>query len=185
MISRFINFIEEMLLAALLAAMVVLSFVQVVLRYGFNIGITWALEAITYMFAWMVLLGMSYCVKTGSHLGVDVFVKSLPARGYWTASVLGGLLCMLYASILLVGAWTYVDRMYLVGVEAESFAVPKWLILTALPIGFALLIFRFGQATWRVYIGRQAGLGLTDEVNESLELVHADAPPKQEDKSPK
>jgi len=36
--------------------------VQVVLRYVFNGGFTWALEATTYLFGWMVLIGMSYGV---------------------------------------------------------------------------------------------------------------------------
>ena len=50
---------EESLIALILGVMTVLTFIQVVLRYGFNSGFIWALEADFYLFAWMVLLGIS------------------------------------------------------------------------------------------------------------------------------
>lgn len=173
-IGRAANLLEEGLMAFLLTAMVLLSFVQVVLRYFFAIGIPWALEAVTYMFAWMVLLGMSYGVKVGAHLGVDIFVKALPGRGYRIASVIGGIICIVYAAVLLIGSWNYVSRIYLLGVETEDLPIQKWIVLSALPIGFALLAFRFAQALWRIARGEQEGLGLADETEENLDLFHAD-----------
>jgi C4-dicarboxylate transporter DctQ subunit len=166
--------LEEGLMAFLLAAMSILSFVQVILRYFFAIGMPWALEVITYMFAWMVLLGMSYCVKTGSHLGIDLAVKALPARGYRIAGVIGALACLIYSAILLYGSWNYVSRMYGLGVEAEDIPVQKWVILSALPIGFALLFFRFGQVLVGIVKGDRLGLGLADEVKDNLDLFKDD-----------
>jgi C4-dicarboxylate transporter DctQ subunit len=49
---RFINRLEEVLIAVLFAGMTVLTFIQVVLRYVFNSGLLRALEATTYMFGW-------------------------------------------------------------------------------------------------------------------------------------
>ena len=54
-----INHLEEGVLATLLAFMTVLTFLQVVLRYAFNSGLVWSLEATTYSFAALVLFGMS------------------------------------------------------------------------------------------------------------------------------
>ena len=47
--------LEEGLIALLLAAMTLLTFAQVVLRYGFNSGFVWALETTTYLFGWLIL----------------------------------------------------------------------------------------------------------------------------------
>ena len=66
-----VNKLEEGLLAFLLALMTILTFVQVVLRYAFNTGMVWSLEATTYAFAALVLIGMSYCVRTKTHIAVD------------------------------------------------------------------------------------------------------------------
>lgn len=163
--------LEEGIIAFLLAAMTLLTFVQVVLRYVFNSGFVWALEATTYMFGWLVLFGMSYGVKVGSHIGVDMVVKLLPPRGQRAVGILAGLLCMLYASIILYGGIEYVQKMYQLGVEAEDIPIDRWLLLVILPIGFALLLLRLGQATWRILTGRQASFRLADEAREAIDQL--------------
>ena len=57
--SRAVDEIEETFIAILLAAMVTITFINVVLRYGFNSGLIWGLELVTYLFAWLVLFGVS------------------------------------------------------------------------------------------------------------------------------
>ena len=39
--------------------MVVVTFINVVLRYGFNTGLIWGLELVSFLFAWLVLLLLS------------------------------------------------------------------------------------------------------------------------------
>ena len=174
MIAKFIGRLEEALIGLLLATMTLLTFVQVVLRYVFNSGFTWALEATTYMFGWMVLLTISYGVKAGSHIGVDVIVKLLPATGQRIAGIVAGCLSVAYATILLVGSYNYVDTMHTLGVEAEDLPIERWILLLALPIGFILLLWRMVEITWRNITGRQAGLKLADEAKEAIEQFHSD-----------
>src|SRR3546814_15227267 len=81
MIEKSMNRLEEGLMILLLAAMTLLTFSQVVLRYVFNSGWGWALEATTYMFGWLVLVGISYGIKVGFHIGIDAVVNLLPKRG--------------------------------------------------------------------------------------------------------
>ena len=73
-----IDRLEEWLLAALLAFMTVLTFAQVVMRYVFNTGWVWSLEATTYSFGALVLIGMSYGVRTRAHIAADLFTRKLP-----------------------------------------------------------------------------------------------------------
>ena len=49
-LSRCINEIEETAIAILLGLMTLITFVNVVLRYGFNTGLIWGLEATTFLF---------------------------------------------------------------------------------------------------------------------------------------
>ena len=67
-LSRIIDEIEETIIAIILAMMVIITFINVVLRYGFNSGLIWGLEMVTFLFAWLVLLGISYGVKKKLHL---------------------------------------------------------------------------------------------------------------------
>jgi len=173
--ARIMNQLEEGVIAFLLAAMTLLTFVQVVLRYVFNSGFVWALEATTYMFAWLVLFGMSYGIKVGSHIGVDVLVKLLPTAGQRLVGILAGCLCMIYAAIVLYGGYEYVDKMILLGVEAEDLPIQRWILIIILPIGFALLLLRLAQATWRIVSGRATGFRLADEAREAIHQLHLDA----------
>mgnify|MGYP000011608025 CR=1 FL=1 len=74
----FTDRIEETLMAGILGVMTLITFANVVMRYGFNQNILWALELTVFLFGWLVLLGASYAVKKGAHLGVDVVIKILP-----------------------------------------------------------------------------------------------------------
>lgn len=172
MLDRWTRWLEEGVLAFLLAVMTILTFVQVVLRYVFNSGFTWALEANTYLFGWMVLLGISYGVKVGSHIGVDVLVQKLPDRARRAVGVIAALLCMAYAVLLLIGSWHYVDTMHTLGVEAEDLPIERWLLLLALPLGFVLLLLRLVEVAWRILTGRQGGFHLADEARETIEQFH-------------
>ena len=80
--AGFINSLEETLIALLLGLMTIITFANVVARFVFNSNILWALELTVFLFAWLVLLGASYAVKTHAHLGVDAIVNTLaaPAR---------------------------------------------------------------------------------------------------------
>jgi C4-dicarboxylate transporter DctQ subunit len=173
--ARIVAKLEEGVIAFLLAAMTILTFVQVVLRYGFNSGLFWALEATTYMFGWLVLFGMSYGVKVGSHIGVDVLVKLLPKAGQRAVGVAAGLLCMLYAAIVFYGGYVYAEKMHTLGVEAEDLPIQRWLLIIILPIGFGLLFLRLAQTTWRIVTGRQTGLRLADEAREAIEQLRPEA----------
>src|SRR5512134_1170991 len=69
--------LEEIFMIVALTFMTVLTVVQVVLRYGFGTGLVWSLEATTYTFAWLVLIGMSYGVRTEAHIAVDLVTSRL------------------------------------------------------------------------------------------------------------
>lgn len=106
-LGRAIHSFEETAIAVLLGLMTLLTFVNVVLRYFFSTSIIWVQEATLILFAWLVLFGMSYAVKTTSHLGVDAVIGFLPRRGQKVMALVAAALCLLYAVFLMKGAWDY------------------------------------------------------------------------------
>jgi TRAP-type transport system small permease protein len=93
------------LIALCLAVMVVLVFGNVVLRYGFNLGITVSEELSRWLFVWMIFLGAIIAMREHGHLGVDSLVIRLPPWGKKACLVTSQLL-MLYATwLLLDGSW--------------------------------------------------------------------------------
>ena len=159
--------LEEGLIAFLLAVMTLISFSQVVARYVFNYSFVWALELVTFLFAWMIFLGMSYGVRVGSHIGVDALVKVLKPRAAQIVGAVAALLCIVYAVIVFIGGWVYVGKMYEIGILAQDIPIPQWVPRLILPIGFGLLAIRFAEVLYRIVTGKGARL-LGDEAADAL-----------------
>ena len=92
-------------IAICLAAMVVLVFGNVVLRYAFNSGIAMSEELSRWLLVWLTFLGAIVALRQHAHLGVDTLVRALPPAGKFVCLVSSYML-MLYADWLLtLGSW--------------------------------------------------------------------------------
>ena len=131
---------------AALAFMTLLTFVQVVLRYGFGTGFVWSLEATTYAFAWLVLVGMSYGVRTGAHIAVDLLTSHLSprlARIVASAALACGLV---YCTLMIYGSGMFLERLVTLGNNARDIPLPRWALTGIMPIAFGMLALRLVQA---------------------------------------
>ena len=106
-LGRLVHEIEETAIALILGLMTIITFINVVLRYGFNTGLIWGLEATSFLFAWLVLFGVSYAVKVTAHLGVDAIINLFDRPVRRVFGFLAAAVCIAYAFLLLKGAWDY------------------------------------------------------------------------------
>ncbi|SFU13253.1 TRAP transporter small permease [Sedimentitalea nanhaiensis] len=107
MLGRVVNEFEESAIALILGLMTIITFINVILRYGFNTGLIWGLEATSFLFAWLVLFGVSYAVKVTAHLGVDAVVNLLSPSTRKVLALFAAIVCVLYAGLVMKGAWDY------------------------------------------------------------------------------
>jgi len=75
---KFLNGILNSITVLVFSIMVILVFLNVVLRYGFDSGLTWSEEIARFGFVWIVFLGAVIALKDKSHLGVDLLTAKLP-----------------------------------------------------------------------------------------------------------
>lgn len=157
-------------IALLLAAMVVLVFGNVVLRYGFNSGIAISEELSRWLFVWSVFLGAIVGLREHAHLGVDSLVKALPPIGRKICYGLSHAL-MLYASVLLTeGSW---KQMIL---NADTTAPASGLSVGIFyAAGFVFGVSASLIIAWELYLLLTGKLGDDDliAISESEELPHA------------
>ena len=106
-VGHFVHVFEETAIAVILGLMTVITFVNVVLRYGFNTGLIWGLEAVSFLFAWLVLFGVSYAVKVTANLGVDAVINLFDRGPRRILAIIAGVVCVIYAFLVLKGAWDY------------------------------------------------------------------------------
>ena len=167
---KILNALEEWIMSLMLLAMTSLAFMQVVRRYVFNTGFPWTLELTSVCFAIMIFTGISYGVRVGSHIGVDALVKLMPAQARRITAVVVVLLCLIYVVLVLVGSTQYVQTMQMVGIEFEDMPIERWKVLAVMPLGYALVGFRFLQILWNLLTGKSMSLSLADEAADAMKL---------------
>ncbi len=146
-------------MALFLAVMTFLTAIQVILRYVFNSGWVWSLEATTYTFAWLVLLGMAYGVRTRAHIAVELVVGRLQGKAYRWTTYLSLAICLAYSLLMFYGGAIFVIRLFELGNDARDLPVARWMLTIMLPLGFALLTLRFLELGWAFASGSIARLG--------------------------
>ncbi len=93
----------------LILLMVLVTFVVVLLRYGFNLGWVWLQESVTYLHAAVFMLAAAWTWQDDGHVRVDIFYRGRSPRRQAWVNLLGTLLFLVPVCIyLLVIGWDYV-----------------------------------------------------------------------------
>ncbi len=168
---RLLNRTEEAVICLLLTLTTLLVFVDVIMRFGFDSGFMWTQELTLHMSAWFVLFGASYGIKTGSHIGVDAFVKLFPRAGRRFLSAIGCLLALIYCGLILYGSWIYLGKVKRIGIELEDLPIPAWIAHGMLIVGFTFLSIRIAILLWDIITNKADGFRYANEADDSMELV--------------
>ncbi len=99
----------EWALIGLLAGMAAMVFLNVVLRYGFNSGITWSEEMSRYFFVWLTFIGAVLTFAEHGHIGVETLVRRFGRRGRLVCMALSNAIILLCAGVLFWGTWLQHD----------------------------------------------------------------------------
>jgi TRAP-type C4-dicarboxylate transport system permease small subunit len=198
-LDRILDRLEEWIVCILIGAATCITFVAVVHRYGASnsvvlatwakahgigwleiaaeqvyvsltsINLSWAQELATYMFVWMAKFGAALGVRTGIHVGVDVFIKQLSPQDRKPV-ILFALAC----GALFTGIIGTLGAIYVYELDADQTSQelewPSWMIYLCIPLGSYLMCFRFLQVMWRYlrtgYVPHQ-GHGVEFQIEEA------------------
>src|SRR5262245_12260781 len=113
-----------------------------------SLDLSWAQELCIYMFIWMAKFGAAYGVRTGIHVGVDVFVNRLSPEARRPV-ILFSLLCgALFTGVVAAFGAMFVTQMFETGQVSNDLEAPMWFVYLAVPCGSGLMCFRFLQVAW-------------------------------------
>lgn len=97
------------LFAPLTLAMVLVTVVIVVLRYGFDIGFIWMQESVRFMHAFVFLLCAGYTLLHNEHVRVDVLYLKMSERGKAMVDIFGTIAFLIpVCSVIVYFSWHYV-----------------------------------------------------------------------------
>lgn len=117
---------------------------NVLLRYGFNTGSVWSQELEWHLMSPICLFGMSYALRHGEHVRVDVLYASFSQRSKFFVEFVTALLLMAISLIVIKLSWAYVLQSWTIG---EGTANPggisgRYALKALIPVGFALLFLQ-------------------------------------------
>jgi TRAP-type C4-dicarboxylate transport system permease small subunit len=99
----------EWVLIGLLAGMAAMVLLNVVLRYGFNSGLTFSEEMSRYFFVWLTFIGAVLTFGEHGHIGVETFVRRLGRRGRLACMAASNVIVLICAGVMFWGTWLQHD----------------------------------------------------------------------------
>jgi TRAP-type mannitol/chloroaromatic compound transport system permease small subunit len=117
---------------------------NVLLRYGYSLGWIWAQELEWHLMVPICLFGMSYALRHGEHVRVDILFASFTPRMKHAIDVLAALLAMGFSALVVGFSLAYVEQSWSIG---EGTANPggieyRYIVKSLIPIGFFLLFLQ-------------------------------------------
>ena len=162
------------LMVLFLALMVVMVFGNVLMRYGFNSGITLSEELSRWLFVWMTFLGGVVALNERAHLGTDSLISRLPVLGRKICLALSLALMLYVCWLIYQGAWEQVKINWgstsAVMETSMGYFYASGLVFAVLAAPVLLL------QLWRLLSGGMSENELVG-IRESEDVPHGDAHP--------
>lgn len=140
---RIYNSLEEILLIYTLMLMVLVVFLQVVMRYVFNNSLSWSEELVRYLFVWQIWLGASLGVKNNNQIRVEILpkmLKSLKARE--ALELVCNILLVILFIVVLVTGFRNLENSIIRNITSVAMKIPMSWVFASLPIASFVIIIR-------------------------------------------
>ncbi|AFL67831.1 TRAP transporter small permease [Sulfurospirillum barnesii] len=129
---------------------VILAFTNVVLRYFFEMSLTWAGELTNYLFMWSALFGAAYGFKKGVHISVTMLLEKLPPMMAKVILMGAHLFSCLYLGLMAYLGYELTLMMIDFGEMSIDLRIPMWIPHLVLPFAFIGASFRAGEKIFEV-----------------------------------
>lgn len=138
-----INRAEQVLLVFLLSLMILIAFLQIILRNLFSTGLAWGDPLVRNLVLWVGFIGAAIATKEGKHITIDVAQKWKPSLAKTLVEALTHLSSFIISGLLTFGALKFIKNEIQMGGMA-FLGVPSWILEIILPLTLGLMTFRFG-----------------------------------------
>lgn len=137
-----VRYIEVALLTALFLAIVGIGLTQIVLRNFADASLVWADAAMRAGVLWITMLAAALAAGQARHIRIDVLLHRLPERlRAWVQRAL--YLITAGICVLLLKASVDLIQIEVSFGDTAFLGVPRWCVLIIMPLGFAVMAWRF------------------------------------------
>jgi TRAP-type C4-dicarboxylate transport system permease small subunit len=137
--------VEKFFVTLMLSVMILLAFLQILLRNAFSGGISWGDPLVRYLVLWVGFIGASLATKDGKHITIEVFSRWFSGHGRRYLKATSHLVSAFICGLLTFAGWTFVQN------EAQMAGttflnIPAWIPQIIIPVTFAIMALRFASS---------------------------------------
>ena len=147
-ISKWIDTLNEYVgrgVAWVTALLVVIIFVDVIMRYTFNTSFVFVQELEWHLFGFIFLIGAGYTLLHDGHVRVDIIYQRLGSRGRAWVNFIGVLIFLIPGCWMVIStSWKFVMNSFaLLEGSPDPGGIPlRFIIKGCIPVGFVLLLLQ-------------------------------------------
>ncbi|GHV38131.1 hypothetical protein FACS1894187_16460 [Synergistales bacterium] len=156
--KKLLDRFEENFLIGGLWALLIMVFIQVLLRYFFRITWNWIEEVARFLFLWMVWIGAGYATKCRAHLRIEAFISKVSPGARKGFGFVSDVIWIAFAAFL---AWTGAQLTWMLlwrNQLSPVMQIPMAYAYASVPVGVGLMLLHLIEQFWGTYISRKRGV---------------------------
>ena len=134
--------LERWALLVFYSMLVITMAIEVLRREVFAYSSVWGEEIVRYAFIYLVWIGAAAAVRERAHIRIDVIFEACSMRVKALLYLFGDLVMLAVACFALYWSWESVMVSVKFNSVSHGLRVPMVWFLSAVPIGFCLLLYR-------------------------------------------
>jgi TRAP-type C4-dicarboxylate transport system permease small subunit len=134
--------VENVLVTIFLTSMILVAFLQIVLRNFFSTGIDWGDSLVRYLVVWVAFIGAAIATKEGKHITIDILSRWFSGPGRIAMQAVTDLFSVVICGLLTLAGVHFINFEAQMG-GTVFFRLPVWVPEIIIPITFALMTLRF------------------------------------------
>lgn len=143
------NNFEKWTLIVSLIAMVLITFMQIVLRWVGHPTV-WAEEFSRYIMLYQVWIGASYAVHEDAHIRITALVGKMIGKKRRNMDVIVLALWLVFAIWLTIEGVILVNKISIMGQVSSAMRIPMTIPYASVPVGGVLMIVRLTQKIYEM-----------------------------------
>lgn len=147
--------LEELFLVLSLISFVIIMGLQVFMRYVVNYSLAWPEEISRYIFIWFAFIGVSYSVRTNSHLRIDILFQYLSKKMIRVVETISDVFFLFFSVIVLLVGINLFTTIFATMQTSPGLGLPMAFVYLSLPVGFGLTIIRLLQNIIKRFMGKE------------------------------
>jgi len=161
-----IELLEQTLLATFLGFMILIAFLQIILRNFFSTGLDWGDQLLRNLVLWVGFVGATLATKEGRHINIDIVSRYLPSLGKHIVTLITHFFSFFVCCALTYAALKFIKNEVEMG-NRTFLNIPAWIPEMILPMTFGLMTFRFGLRSFKTLFGMKKADPLRDREKET------------------